>query len=76
MEYYIKQLDHVTWELAKFDDGSEQPLAIYQVTSYGGQWKCNCPAGANKRRCKHLGFVQMWRNLSPEQKTRAWVHHE
>lgn len=66
-EYYVRRIDEVTFEVAKFRDmsGGEQPSRVYTVNwnAARGTGKCNCPAGSYRgtgKNDKHVLMVQQW----------------
>jgi hypothetical protein len=75
-EYFIRRKpgEGGIFEVSKFQGGSV-PLTVYEVSfakyegdarvpvKFEGQnmlLRCDCPAGANNRKCKHLGWVKDW----------------
>lgn len=56
-EYYISA-ENAGFKVAKFDGGSEQPLAIYTLEQVKKKLKCDCPAGMFRGKCKHEGMVK------------------
>lgn len=66
-EYYVRQIDEVNYEVAKFAsmDGGEQPINVYNVVwnAVRGTGKCNCAAGTYRgtgKEDKHVKMVRQW----------------
>lgn len=63
-EYYTRQLNFETWEVAKFD-GSDSPTAVYKIRrDVKGKLRCDCPRWMRKSTtaCKHTAMVETYIN--------------
>lgn len=58
-EYYFRQTNPVTFEVAKFTNGRSRPDEVYKATQGPKRWHCSCPAGA-KGQCKHIVMLEGW----------------
>jgi len=63
-EYYLKYHEERkdTIVITKFD-GHAEPAAQYEVNMRSG--RCNCPAGAHGRNCKHLSMAATYMQNNP-----------
>ena len=74
-EYYTKQLDFETWEVAKFES-SDSPSAVYRIVrDVKERLRCSCPRWLRKgtTSCKHCAMVEDYINkrLQNERNERA-----
>lgn len=55
-DYYFRRVSNNAIEIAKFDDYSSEPTAVYRVENK----VCNCPA-ADQKTCRHVKMVDSWK---------------
>ncbi len=63
-EYYVRQLNFETWEVAKFE-ASDSPSAVYTIRlDLKGRLRCSCPRWLRKSTtsCKHTAMVKDYIN--------------
>jgi len=62
-DYAVKCIKLDVYEVYKFEEGSERPIATYTTTTHDSQYKCNCPAGKWHKRCGHMEMVKKYRQM-------------
>jgi len=67
-EYYTRQLNFETWEVAKFE-ATDSPTAVYRIVrDVKGRLRCDCPRWLRKATtsCKHCAMVTDYINKGPQ----------